>query len=151
MSRILLPLLGAIAACTPSPRDAAMPTSVVPQTEAQETSDVSGAGHPDAAAPERAARGPSPAPVSAADNPLPARRADSPEEARGRRILSTAFVMVGPDGYLTVELRDGRMLVLRDVTMQPRDYCGAPVSGGSGKARYCGGYAEIVAARPGNA
>jgi hypothetical protein len=68
-------------------------------------------------------------------------------EAGGRRILSTAFVRVGPDGHLTVELRNGRVLVLRDVVMRPKDYCGVQVPGG----RYCGGYAEVAAARPGGA
>jgi hypothetical protein len=59
--------------------------------------------------------------------------------------LSTAFVRVGPDGHLTVELRDGRTMVLRDVVMRPRDYCGVLVAG----TRYCGGYGDIAAARPG--
>jgi len=63
--------------------------------------------------------------------------------------LSTAFVMVGPDGHLTVELRSGRVLVLRDVVMRPKDYCGAQVLGGRPGTRYCGGYAEVAAARPG--
>jgi hypothetical protein len=81
----------------------------------------------------------------AAPGPL----ADSPAEARGRQILSTAFVRVGPDGHLTVELRNGRVLALRDVVMRPSDYCGMQVAGAS--ARYCGGYAEIATARPGGA
>ena len=95
--------------------------------------------------------GPIPEPVSAAENPVPARPADSPAEARGRRTLSTAFVRVGPDGLLTVELRNGRVLVLRGVVMRPRDYCGVQVVGGPAGARYCGGYAEVAAARPGGA
>lgn len=98
---------------------------------------------------ERAALGPIPDSVSAAENPLPAPRADSRAEAQGRRTLSTAFVMVGPDGRLTVELRDGRVLVLRNVVMRAKDYCGLPVSGGPAGAEYCGGYAEVAAARPG--
>jgi len=65
--------------------------------------------------------------------------------------LSTAFVMVGPDGRLTVELRNGRVLVLRNVVMRPKDYCGVQVLGGPAGARYCGGYAEVAAARPGGA
>jgi hypothetical protein len=99
----------------------------------------------------QAAQGPLPEPVSAADNPAPARRADSPAEAQGRRTLSTAFVRVGPDGHLTVELRDGRAMVLRDVVMRPRDYCGVQVLGASTGKRYCGGYGDIAAARPGGA
>ncbi|HEV7660425.1 MAG TPA: hypothetical protein VGO55_11320 [Allosphingosinicella sp.] len=65
--------------------------------------------------------------------------------------MSTAFVWVGPDGHLTVELRDGRAIVLRDVVMRPRDYCGVQVLGGSAGTRYCGGYGDVAAARPGGA
>jgi hypothetical protein len=65
--------------------------------------------------------------------------------------LSTAFVMVGPDGRLAVELRDGRVLVLRNVVMGPRDYCGVQILGGKAGGQYCGGYAEVAAARPGGA
>jgi hypothetical protein len=90
---------------------------------------------------------PESSPAASPAKPGPARRADSPVEAQGRRTLSTAFVMVGPDGHLTVERRDGRVMVLRDVVMRPRDYCGVQASGG----RYCGGYAEVAAARPGGA
>jgi len=86
-------------------------------------------------------RNPGPVPAS-----LPA---DSPAEAEGRRTLSTAFVRVGPDGHLTVELHDGRAMVLRDVVMRPRDFCGVLVLGGSAGKRYCGGYGDIAAARPG--
>jgi hypothetical protein len=86
-----------------------------------------------------------------AENPAPASRADSPAEAEGRRTLSTAFVMVGPDGHLTVELRDGRAIILRDVVMRPRDFCGVQVAGDSAGTRYCGGYGDIAAARPGGA
>jgi hypothetical protein len=57
--------------------------------------------------------------------------------------------MVGPDGHLTVELRSGRTMVLRDVVMRPRDFCGVQVLGGSPGTRYCGGYGDIAAARPG--
>ena len=88
----------------------------------------------------------SPAP---AENPAPAPRSDSPAEAQGRRTLSTAFVRMGPDGHLTVELSDGRTMVLRDVVMGPREYCGVQVLGGSAGKRYCGGYGDIAAARPG--
>lgn len=64
-------------------------------------------------------------------------------------MLSTAFVRVGPDGQLTVELRDGRVLILRDVAMGPTAYSGIQVIGGRPGARYRGGYAEVVGARPG--
>ena len=75
--------------------------------------------------------------------------ADSPPAAEGRRTLSAAFVRVGPDGVLTVQRRDGSELVLRDVVMRPNDYCGAQVLGAAAGAKYCGGYAEVAAARPG--
>jgi hypothetical protein len=50
---------------------------------------------------------------------------------------------------LTVELRNGRVLVLRDVTMGGRQYCGVQEGGGAPGKRFCGGYAEVGAARPG--
>ena len=98
---------------------------------------------------DRAPSAPILQPESDAKNLAPGRRPDSPAEAEGRRTLSTAFVRVGPDGHLTVELRDGRALVLRDVIMRPRDYCGVQIVGGSSGAKFCGGYAEVAAARPG--
>jgi hypothetical protein len=126
MLRILLSLSSMLAACAPSPQKAAMPAPSSGLAAAIQSSDTSG--------PE-------------GKGPL----ADSPQEALGRRILSTAFVRVGPDGHLTVELHDGRVLVLRDVVMGPKDYCGAHVAGGSAPVRYCGGYAEVAVARPGGA
>jgi hypothetical protein len=89
--------------------------------------------------------------VSVAENPVPALPADSPAAAEGRRTLSTAFVRVGPDGRLTVELRSGPVLVLRNVVMRRKDYCGEHVLGGPAGAQYCGGYADVAAARPGGA
>jgi hypothetical protein len=58
---------------------------------------------------------------------------------------------VGPGGHLTVELRDGRTIVLRDVVLRPTDYCGVQVPGSSTGKRYCGGYGDIAAARAGGA
>lgn len=87
--------------------------------------------------------------VSVAESAIPAPPADSPAAALGRRIFSTAFVRVGPDGRLTVELHDGQVLVLRDVVMRRQDYCGAHVAGDRAPALYCGGYADVAAARPG--
>ena len=169
MRRFLLPLPAVLAACTPSPQDSAMPSnSLVPATDVSPTSPqsaigsdlspimperqppaepgASGEGAPKTA---QAAQAPIPEAVAAEDNPLPVRQTDTPAAAQGRRTLSTAFVMVGPDGRLTVALRDGRVLVLRDVVMRPDDFCGVPVVAGSGKARYCGRYADIAAARAG--
>lgn len=93
----------------------------------------------------------SPLSGTTATSPSPGPLADSPAEARGRRILSTAFVRVGPDRHITVELDSGRVLVLRDPIMRPKDYCGVLVADGSTPAKYCGGYAEVAAARPGGA
>ena len=124
MPRLLLPCIAALVACNPPPKETAMRNpGPVPETAA----------------------------LSAAESPASGPRADSPAEAEGRRTLSTAFVRVGPDGHLTIELRDGHAMVLRDVVMRPRDYCGVQVLGGSAGARYCGGYGDIVAARPGGA
>jgi hypothetical protein len=94
--------------------------------------------------------GPIPEPVSAAENAVTAPPGDSPAEAQGRRTLSTAFVMVGPDGRLTVKLRDGRVLVLRDVVMGPKKYCGVQEPDGLARARYCGAYADVAASWAGN-
>jgi hypothetical protein len=58
---------------------------------------------------------------------------------------------MGPDGRLTVELRNGRMIVLRDVVMRPKDFCGVQVFGGGAGAKFCGGYVEVTGARPGGA
>lgn len=161
MLRILLPCFAALVACTPSPQEATMPNpGPVPVTAARESSETHTEGQGSAAPGptgrgasdrEQAAQGPIPEPVSAAENPAPARRADSPAEAQGRRTLSTAFVRVGPGGHLTVELRSGRTIALRDVVMRPRDYCGVQVLGGSAGRRYCGGYGDVAAARPGGA
>jgi hypothetical protein len=97
----------------------------------------------------RAAVAPIPEPMSVAETPLRGMPADAPAEAVGRRILSTAFVRVGPDGLLTVELGNGRVLVLRGVVMRAKDYCGTQVAGPKPGAQYCGDYAEVAAARPG--
>jgi len=131
MLRILLSFSSMLAACTSSPQKAAMPSlSTASGTTVQNSSESS------------------PEPVAVAKkNAAPGPLTDSPVEALGRRTLSTAFVRVGPDGHLTVELRNGSVVVLRDVVMRPRDYCGVQVPGG----RYCGGYAEVAAARPGGA
>jgi hypothetical protein len=139
MLRILLPCFAALVACTPSPQETTMrKPNLVPVTASRESSGTHTEG-----------QGSIPEPVSAAENPAPSLRADSPAEAEGRRTLSTAFVRMGAGGHLTVELRDGRAIVLRDVVMRPRDYCGVQVLGGSAGTRYCGGYGDVAAARPG--
>ena len=97
----------------------------------------------------QAAQGPMVEPVSAAENPAPPPMNDTPAEASGRRTLSTAFVKVGPDGHLTVELHNGRVLVLRNVVMRATTYCGNQVLGGPAGKSFCGGYADVAAARPG--
>lgn len=158
MVRILLSFAAALAACTPSPQESAMPSSSPdPVAAAQGSNEAVSSGQAsrapdrsgqDDADPKRAAVGPIPEPVPVTENPLPD-PADSPAEAEGRRTLSTAFVRVGPDGRLVVELRNGRVLVLRDVVMRPKDYCGVQLLGGKAGGQYCGGYAEVAAARPG--
>jgi hypothetical protein len=74
---------------------------------------------------------------------------DSPAAAEGRRTLSTAFVRVGPDGQLTVKLRDARVLVLRNVVMNAADYCGELVSVMPTASKFCGNYADVAAAQAG--
>lgn len=124
MLRILLLIAPVLAACTPAPQKAAMPSP--------------------SASSETPARGPSETdPVGA--------RPDSPAAAEGRRILSTAFVRLGPDGHMILELRDGRVLVLNNVAMRPQDYCGVLVMGDPTGTKFCGEYAEVAAARPGGA
>ena len=168
MLRILLPVPAVFAACTPSPRDAAMRTSSpVPGTTAPASGDTgpasgdTGAGDRKSLAPSpagqdpgdraQAIQGPIQEAVSAAENPGHAMPDDLSTVTAGRRTLSTAFVRIGPDGHLTVELHDGRVLVLRDIVMRAGEYCGAQVQGGSPGKRYCGRYADVAAARPGGA
>jgi len=110
-------------------------------------------GFPEQKARDRApaAQGPITEPVSAAENAAAPVLVEPPAAALGRRTLSTAFVMIGPDGHLTVELRNGRLLVLRNVLMQQKVYCGEQVLGVSPGKQYCGRYADVAAARPGGA
>ena len=158
---MLLAFSAALAACTASPQETTMNS---PTPDAANTRQGSAVARPDiqkssATIPagkgirdqERAAVGPAPEPVSAAENPLPAGSTDLPAAAQGRRTLSTAFVQVGPDGLLTVKLRNARVLVLHNVVMRRKDYCGVQVSGGLAGAQFCGGYAEVASARPGGA
>ena len=140
---MLLPLFAAAVACTPSAQDSAMQN---PTQGPNKTSQRSGA--PFSAGPDSATVGPMPEAVAAAENPLPA-TADSPAEAQGRRTVTTAFVRVGADGHLTVELRDGRTIVLRNVFMRAKDYCGVQAFGATAGKKYCGSYADVAAARPG--
>lgn len=99
----------------------------------------------------RAAQGPIPEPVSVVENAVILPTARSQLAGRGRRIFSTAFVTIGPDRHVTVELRDGRAMVLRNVVMRPKDYRGVQVLGDSAGVRHCVQYADDAAARPGGA
>jgi hypothetical protein len=150
----------ALEACTPSPQETAMHSATPDPGTTSPVSSETGAAGSGSVAPGttgqdagQAAQGPMLQAVSAAENPAPAptpvSRVDSAEEAKGRKILSTAFVRVGPDGHLTVELQNGEALVLRDVVMRPKDYCGMAVRGGSPANKFCGRYADVAAARPG--
>ena len=98
---------------------------------------------------EPAALNAGPGQTPGAETSATAQPPDSPAEARGRRILSRAFVMMGPDGRLSLELHGGRSLVLRNVVMRRRKFCGEQVFGSQTGVQYCGGYAEVAAARPG--
>lgn len=140
MSRLLLPLIAVVTACSPSSQDSSM-HSPDPKTPAASPTPERAAVTEQPAAKVTTAAAP-----TAEPNPSPSSPA---ADAEGRRILSTAFVRVGPDGHLTVDLRDGRTLVLRDVTMGARDYCGAQVSPASSGSKFCGGYADVAGARPG--
>lgn len=139
MSCLALPVAAALAACTPSSEEAAMRRSTAAP---ERVNPAAGGAGPDTGSPVAPPAPVMPPPAS----PSPA---DLPAAAAGRRTLSTAFVRVGPDGHLTVGLRDGRVLVLRDVVMGPQRYCGRIVPGTKPGARFCGGYAEVAAARPG--
>jgi hypothetical protein len=159
MLGILLPFSAVFAACTPTQQDAVMHSpSSVPTAPVRVSSDIGSKAYdpltpsqamPSASDHAQAMQGPIPQAVSAAENLGADMLKDLPAEAIGRRTFSTAFVMVGPDGRLTVELRNGRMLVLRDVVMRPKNYCGTQVQGRLRGKRYCDGYADVVAARPG--
>jgi hypothetical protein len=158
MLRILL-LSAVLEACTPSPqestvrsREPVVETATRNRSHAMSTdpsASLPAMPKPSIGGDTQAALAPVPQPVSAAANPAPALLHDKPAEAVGRRTLSTAFVMVGADGLLTVELRDGRVLILRDVVMRPTRYDGVLVSGAAAGGRYRGAYADIAAARPG--
>ena len=98
-----------------------------------------------------AQQGLTPEPVSAAANPHPLTAA-APHKGtdaalQGRQIVSTAFVRLGPDGWMELETRNGRRTVLRGVTMEPRAVCGVTVAGRAGK-RQCITYAQVTQARP---
>lgn len=71
------------------------------------------------------------------------------QAAQGRRLISAAFVRMGPDRRMTVTLHGGRELILQDVTIHAQKYCGLVVADGQVGARHCGGYAEIAGAAPG--
>ena len=160
MLRNFLSIFAALAVYTLSPQDAAMrrsspvlETIALSSGKARLDSPAPSSTGQDANDRDQAAQGPIPVPVSAAGVPsrsIPTHTpVDLPAGAIGRRTLSTAFVRVGPDGHLTVELHDGRVLVLRDVVMRRKDYCGMQVLEGLKKTKYCGGYADIAAARAG--
>lgn len=161
MLLILLSIFSLLAACSPSPQKAAMPNSIPvaeTATERSSTASLEGYGLVAGSANKRdvdAAKQAPPEPrleaVAIAEPGGPGPLMDSPAEAMGRRVLSTAFVRIGPDGHLTVELRDGAVLVLRDVVMRRKDYCGTRIPGNPARTKYCGGYAEVAAARPGGA
>lgn len=98
-----------------------------------------------------AQQGPIPAPVSAAaPHPMSAAAAHEGMDiaTRGRQIVSTAFVRLGPDESMQLQTRDGRVLVLRGVTMAPHAVCGMTVARGTTGKRRCINYAQVTKARP---
>ena len=149
MLRILLSTCAMLAACASSPQKAAMPN--FSNSPGPSVNDHRIATPERGASPEARSSAPKavPEPVTSVTGGGSVSLPDSAAEAQGRLILSTAFVRVGGDGRLTVELRNGQVIVLRNVTMQPKTYCGAHVGGDPVRNKYCGGYAEIAAARPG--
>ncbi len=101
----------------------------------------------DTAGRETAADGRGPQAASATANPAPIEPTTLSAESEGRRTLSTAYVRVGPDGYISVQLRSGGAVVLRDVVVGAKTYCGVQSPGG---AKFCGGFADVAAATPGS-
>lgn len=168
MTVLLLSACSTLAACTPSPQKVAMPDSKnIPENASRAPAPPKpvsdGAGNPNAKLAniekrDEAAVGPMQEAESAAANPVPAQQSvavtppisDTPMEAAGRRTLSTAFVHIGPGGHLWVRLRDGSVVILSDVKMGPKDYCGTRVASEAGSKKFCGGYADVIAARPGD-
>lgn len=140
---LALPLIAAAAACTPAPAGTTLGGRDQPADNA-----YSGVASAQSTRPDSATVGPIPEAVPVTENRLPG-RADTPAEALGRRTLSTAFVQVGPEGYLSVELKGGRIVVLRNVVMRPNDYCGTHALGASAGKKFCGGYADVAGARAG--
>ena len=159
MLRILVIIAFPLAACAPAPQKDAMPNSIeIPDgaspgssepSPPENISDNSGSSARVARDAPKQLPIPSPLSVAASTQPANNKPADTSAEAVGRKIVSTAFVRLGPGEYLTVELRNGQTVVLRDVTMRPGDFCGVQIAGGQGKAKFCGQYGEVVAARPG--
>lgn len=160
MVRILPSLTAALVACACSPQETDMHSSdPSPRTNAQSLSETAHGGQGQDTPPPaeqgagfqpRLSEGPIPASGTAAKNPLAPPPADSTAEQEGRRTLSTAFVMIGADAYLTVGLHDGRVIVLRNVVMRREDYCGVQVLGSAAGVKFCGKYGEVATARPGN-
>ena len=150
MRSFLPPLSAALAACAPTPQEAVR--NAVPSGSAASVMNEG--------AVTQAAPGPIPEPVSAADNPFPgtssstaaitaddAAAGDAGADAfvQGRRIVSTAFVRLGPGGHLLVTMRDRQEMALRDVTMEKRQFCGTGLD--TQGARRCYPYADVAAAR----
>jgi len=82
----------------------------------------------------------------------------TPAEDHGRRLLTRALVLTGPDRRMTVQLTSGRTLLLQGVTLNPADYCGTALAEQAQplgtcmalRSRYCGSYGAIASAEPGD-
>lgn len=101
---------------------------------------------------DAAQQGPILEPVSAAENLHPASvaasRLNDDAASRGRRIVSTAFVQLGPDARMRLEMRDGGVLMLQGVTMEPHTVCGVTNARGGAAKRRCINYSQVTQARP---
>lgn len=73
--------------------------------------------------------------------------AETDQAGQGRRLLTAAFVRMGPEGRLTADLRDGRTVLLHGVTMHPAKFCGIRTDGANAGTRFCARYGEVVGAR----
>ena len=136
----------ATAYCAPSAKEPGIPREQSdPDHQSRSTSEVS-AQQPPGYSPTAVAPQLQQVAAESIESPSPGRQ-DSPDEARGRRIVSTAFVMIGAGGRLRVDLSDGRTLELRDVTMGVENFCGLDATPGGKSRNVCGGYAEVVGAK----
>lgn len=96
-------------------------------------------------------------PAPSLEPPSIARPEPTPAGDQGRRLITQALVLTGPDSRMTVQLTSGRTLLLQGVAMNQSNYCGValaeqldPLGGCTVLQRlYCGSYSEVAYASPG--